>query len=116
MDSAHGKKEQLAAIARLRDRFGEPGAAAAKRIPDGREPHCESADQRSIAVVRRREGHAGRDAQTLGRKALEDIAQVAKPDTLLAWDRKRIGPKFDGSKRRGFCGRRESTWQSRSWW
>jgi hypothetical protein len=30
---------------------------------------------------------------------------VAQPDTLLAWDRKRIAPKFDGSKRRGFCGR-----------
>ena len=30
---------------------------------------------------------------------------MAKPDTLLAWDRKRIEQKFDGSQRRGFCGR-----------
>ena len=44
-------------------------------------------------------------AKRLGRKALPDIARVAKPDTLLAWDRKRIAPKFDGSQRRGFCGR-----------
>ena len=44
-------------------------------------------------------------AKRLGRKALPDIARVGKPDTLLAGDRKRIAPKFDGSKRRGFCGR-----------
>ena len=30
---------------------------------------------------------------------------MAKPDTLLAWYRKRIAHKFDGSQRRGFCGR-----------
>ena len=30
-------------------------------------------------------------AKRLGRKALQDIARVAKPDTLLAWYRKLIG-------------------------
>jgi hypothetical protein len=30
---------------------------------------------------------------------------VAKPDTLLAWYRKRIAQKFDGSQRRGSRGR-----------
>ena len=44
-------------------------------------------------------------AKRLGRKALPDMARVAKPDTLLAWDRKRIAQRFDGSQRRGFCGR-----------
>jgi putative transposase len=44
-------------------------------------------------------------AKRLGRKALQDIARVAKPDTLLAWYRKLIAQKFDGSKRRGSCGR-----------
>src|SRR5436309_9664796 len=34
----------------------------------------------------------------LGRKALEELAAVAKPDTLLAWYRKLIANKFDGSK------------------
>jgi putative transposase len=29
-------------------------------------------------------------AQRLGRKALEEVAAVAKPDTLLAWYRKLI--------------------------
>ena len=44
-------------------------------------------------------------AKRLGRKALADVARVAKPDTLLAWYRKRIAQKFDGSKRRGSVGR-----------
>ncbi len=35
-------------------------------------------------------------AHQLGRKALEELAVVAKPDTLLAWYRKLITNKFDG--------------------
>jgi putative transposase len=34
----------------------------------------------------------------LGRKALKDVACVAKPDTILAWYRRLIAKKFDGSK------------------
>ena len=41
----------------------------------------------------------------LGRKALEKVAQVAKPDTILAWYRRLIAQKFDGSKRRSYPGR-----------
>jgi transposase len=37
----------------------------------------------------------------LGRKALADIATVARPDTILGWYRKLIARKFDGSARRG---------------
>ena len=37
-------------------------------------------------------------AQRLGRKALEELAAVSKPDTLLAWYRKLIANKFDGSR------------------
>jgi len=44
-------------------------------------------------------------AQRLGRKALEELAVVAKPDTLLAWYRKLIANKFDGSKFRQQVGR-----------
>jgi putative transposase len=36
----------------------------------------------------------------LGRKALRDVACVAKPDTILAWYRRLIAQKFDGSKYR----------------
>src|ERR1700681_2222429 len=40
-------------------------------------------------------------AKGLGRKALEDIATLVRPETLLAWHRKLIGQKDDGSARRG---------------
>src|SRR6185312_17255334 len=36
----------------------------------------------------------------LGRKALKQVALVAKPDTILAWYRRLVAQKFDGSKHR----------------
>ena len=44
-------------------------------------------------------------AHRLGRKALEELTAVAKPDTLLAWYRKLIANKFDGSSFRKSWGR-----------
>ena len=44
-------------------------------------------------------------AKRLGRKALADIAAVAKPDTLLRWYRELIAKKFDGSRFRRSVGR-----------
>src|SRR5918993_6006996 len=41
----------------------------------------------------------------LGRKALRNVACVAKPDTILAWYRRLIAQKFDGSKFRHSPGR-----------
>jgi putative transposase len=41
----------------------------------------------------------------LGRKALAQVACVAKPDTILAWYRRLIAQKFDGSKHRRYPGR-----------
>src|SRR5712664_4056650 len=41
----------------------------------------------------------------LGRKALEQVARVAKPDTILGWYRRLIAQKFDGSKYRSYPGR-----------
>ena len=37
-------------------------------------------------------------AHRLKPKALEELKAVAKPDTLLAWYRRLIANKFDGSK------------------
>ena len=42
----------------------------------------------------------------LGRAALQQVACVAKPDTILAWYRRLIARKFDGSKLRTSPGRR----------
>ncbi len=41
----------------------------------------------------------------LGRKALADVANAAKPDTILGWYRRLIARKFDGSKARRYPGR-----------
>jgi len=44
-------------------------------------------------------------AKRLGRTALQQVACVAKPDTILAWYRRLIARKFDGSKLRVSPGR-----------
>jgi transposase InsO family protein len=44
-------------------------------------------------------------AHRLGRNALEDVANVVKPDTLMGWYRRLVARKFDGSKARGYPGR-----------
>ena len=41
----------------------------------------------------------------LGKSALEDVASLVKPDTILAWHRKLIAQKFDGSTQRPAPGR-----------
>src|SRR2546428_11739576 len=43
--------------------------------------------------------------QKLGKKALEDVATIVKPDTILAWHRKLVAQKFDGSQQRRSPGR-----------
>ena len=42
----------------------------------------------------------GEIGHRLGRKVLAEVATVAKPDTILAWYRKLVARKFDGSKAR----------------
>jgi len=44
-------------------------------------------------------------AHRLGRKALEDVANTAKPDTIMGWYRRLVARKFDGSKSRQYPGR-----------
>jgi putative transposase len=51
---------------------------------------------------RARLGEIGR---RLGRKVLAEVATVARPDTILAWYRKLVARKFDGSKARRGPGR-----------
>ena len=40
-------------------------------------------------------------AKELGRKLLREIATIVTPETLLAWHRKLIAQKYDGSAKRG---------------
>ena len=47
----------------------------------------------------------GEIGHRLGRKALADVANAAKPDTILGWYRRLVARKFDGSKQRRSPGR-----------
>src|SRR5213079_553851 len=41
----------------------------------------------------------------LGKQALQEVASIVKPDTILAWHRKLVAQKFDGSQQRQAPGR-----------
>src|ERR1700694_1134510 len=47
----------------------------------------------------------GEIGHRLGRRVLGEVATVARPDTILAWYRKLVARKFDGSKARRTPGR-----------
>jgi transposase InsO family protein len=42
---------------------------------------------------------------SLGKQALQDVATIVKPDTILGWHRKLVAQKFDGSTQRQSPGR-----------
>jgi putative transposase len=52
-------------------------------------------DRKTLAEIGRR----------LGRKALEEVASIVKPDTILAWHRTLVAQKCDGSQQRKTPGR-----------
>jgi hypothetical protein len=43
--------------------------------------------------------------QKLGKQALQEVAKIVKPDTIVGWHRKFVAQKFDGSKQRKTPGR-----------
>src|ERR671935_431312 len=43
--------------------------------------------------------------QKLGKQALQEVAKIVKPDTILGWHRKLVAQKFDGSLQRKALGR-----------
>src|SRR5262249_32754527 len=43
--------------------------------------------------------------QKLGKQALQEVAKIVKPDTILGWHRTLIAQKFDGAKQRQAPGR-----------
>src|SRR6476659_11227254 len=43
--------------------------------------------------------------QKLAKQALQDVATIVKPDTILGWHRKLVAQKFDGSLQRKAPGR-----------
>jgi hypothetical protein len=63
--------------------------------PDQRALHLSDAERKTLVEIGRK----------LGKQALEDVAQIVKPDTILSWHRKLVGQKFDGSSLRKSLGR-----------
>jgi putative transposase len=53
------------------------------------------AERRTLAEV----------GKKLSKQALEEVASIVKPDTILAWHRKLVAQKFDGSMHRQSLGR-----------
>src|SRR5918996_3952607 len=51
----------------------------------------------------------------LGKQALEEVANIVKPDTILGWHRKLAAQKFDGSKQRKSLGRPRVTKDLEDW-
>jgi putative transposase len=43
--------------------------------------------------------------QKLGKQALQEVATIVKPDTILGWHRQLVAQKFDGSRQRQPPGR-----------
>jgi len=43
--------------------------------------------------------------KNLGRRILSEVAAIVKPDTILAWHRRLVAKKFDGSQKRTYPGR-----------
>ena len=52
----------------------------------------------------------------LGRKALAEVACVARPDTILGWYRRLVAHKFDGSKHPQYPGRPPISSEVQLWW
>jgi hypothetical protein len=98
------EREPLDVTAGVRDRSNQSGTPPQERVP--RENRilrahlsarlCLSDPERfTLAEIGKR----------LVRKALAQVACVAKPDTILAWYRELIANKFDGSKHSRYPGR-----------
>ena len=69
------------------------GVASTQRIPCRRKSHLEERATLGEIGVR------------LGRKALNEVATVAQPETILAWHRRLTARKFEGSRARRVRGR-----------
>jgi hypothetical protein len=57
--------------------------------------HLSDAERKTLAEI----------GKKLGKQALEEVAKVAKPNTILGWHRKLVAQKFDSSAQRRSLGR-----------
>jgi putative transposase len=83
----------------------QPGAAAAKRVQIAENRILGTHLPKRLRLSDARRSTLAEIGKRLGRKALRQVACVARPDTILAWYRRLIAQKFDGSKQRRGPGR-----------
>jgi hypothetical protein len=91
-----------ARFAGVRDWPGQSAPAPRMRIPDCGESNRSLQRLRTTAAFGCRALYPCRN---LGRNCLAEVACVAKPEIILAWYRRLIARKFDGSKHRSYPGR-----------
>src|SRR5262249_27289273 len=86
----------------FRRRMDEPTPTPGHRLPSRGEPDSSRATGCAEVTDQRRPARrlAAR-AKGLGRKLLEEVATIVTPATLLAWHRKLLAQKYDGSGKRG---------------
>jgi len=95
----------MGAVARVCDRPGQSAPAPPMRIPRRREPNSPLPPLRKGPTLDPERSTLAEIGKRLGRKYLADVALVAKPETILAWYRRLIARKFDGSQHRSYPGR-----------
>ena len=74
-----------------------PSITCAKRIESCRE----QLGTRRLRFTDDQRRRLAAKAKLVGRRVLNEIADLVTPDTLLAWHRKLIAQKYDGSAKRG---------------
>jgi hypothetical protein len=93
------------AVVGVGDWDGQPATAAAERIPDRGKQDSALTFAWRVPLTNAQRATLAEIAKRMGRRALEQVASVAQPETILAWYRKLIAGKFDGSKHRAYPGR-----------
>src|SRR5262245_62509220 len=97
MDVHHAGKQMGAAVD-VRYWTRQSAAAPSMLIPGCLESDSARSPSPPPAALGSTAVHAGGDREAAGRTQLAEVACVAKPDTILAWYRRLIARKFDGSK------------------
>jgi hypothetical protein len=87
------------------DRSSQPRIASAERLHGAENRNLRAHLPARLRLSNPQRSTLAEIGQRLGRKALAQMACVAKPDTILAWYWKLIAHKFDGSKHRSCPGR-----------
>src|SRR6516164_3375770 len=89
----------------LRDRIGQPELLLQNEYLAAENRILKARLQQSWRLSDGERATLAEIGKRLGRKGLERVARLAKPDTILAWYRQLVAEKFDGCKKRRTPGR-----------